>query len=417
MQYFKLHIFCKFINGKDSGCIYNMKTHEMISVPKALSEVLEKAQTNKPLSENEGKILEELVEKDLGGFYDNPNYIESFQYGPNPAIKTMITPNTYVRRCYIQLTNDCDLNCSFCNNGNNVNRRTGCKKWNNSDAGISLEEWDGVMKQLKKLGCEEICFIGGNPFLAFEKLSQVVEMAAKQGIGNFCVYSHNIEVSDAVLEFMQKYRFQFVGTIISFQNTTYEQVTGSGKEPIKIFEHIRRLVEKQIGFVGNIVVGKFNEDEVEIISNEFSRRGIPYKYNIIYDKPWNEFFSERYVNMMYEKNMDFGFVTKESISFLGEYNSCIYGQLYVNISGDITPCPMMNAYTVGNIRNTGGIAAAVNSEKYQRLVQMSRNKVEACKHCAYRLNCFDCRAIEYMATDKIDGQEYCKYSKEGEEVG
>ncbi len=54
------------------------------------------------------------MEKDLGVFYDNPNYIESFVvWTHNPAIKTMITPNTYVRRCYIQLTNDCDLNCSF----------------------------------------------------------------------------------------------------------------------------------------------------------------------------------------------------------------------------------------------------------------------------------------------------------------
>ncbi len=48
-------------------------------------------------------------------------------------------------------------------------------------------------------------------------------------------------------------------------------------------------------------MGEFNEDEVEIISNEFPGEAFRISTNIIYDKPWNEFFSERYVKMMYEK--------------------------------------------------------------------------------------------------------------------
>ncbi len=413
MDYFKLYIFCKFINGNDMGCIYNMKTHEMISVPKELSDILAKAQMNIPLDETEKESVKELVERGWGNLYENPTYTESFQYGPNPAIKTMITPNVRLRRCYIQLTNDCELNCSFCSE---ANRRTCCKKWDNLDAKISSEEWRGTIIQLKKLGCEELCFIGGNPFLAFERFKEIVEMADKEGICRFSVYSHNIDVSDEVLEFLKKYKFIFIGTIISLENDNYEMVTGFKKDMGKLISAIEKLKANGIGFIGNIVVGKFNENEIERISNEFSRRGILYKYNIIYHKPSNEFYSEHFVKKMYDKEVDFGIVTKESLSFLEEYNSCIHGQLYINISGNITPCPMMNTYTVGNIRENG-IVDALNSEEYQSLANMSRNKMETCRNCAYRLNCFDCRAIEYMATNKINGQEYCKYSKEGESVG
>lgn len=414
MRYFKLHVFCKYISGHDSGCIYNMKSHEMISVSDPVNAVLEKAQRNELLSENESEKLKELEEKELGEFYEKPIYVESFQYGSNPAIKTMISPNYYIKRCYIQVTNDCELDCSFCEANNSVNRRTGCKRWNNIDAKISLEEWDKAIIQLKKLGCDEICFIGGNPFLAFDKLSKIVETAVNEGITNFSVYSHEIDVNDNILAFLRKYKFIFVGTVITYRSETFEKITGQRKEIVHFWENIERLINNQIRFVGNIVVGNFNEDEIEEITNEFSDRHIPFKYNIIYNKPWNHFFSEKHISKMYDKETDFGVVTKESVSFLGEYNSCLYGQLYINIAGEISPCPMMNTYIVGNIKNNGGIVAAVSSASYQRVVQMNRNKIDRCKDCSYRLNCFDCRAIEFMATNKIDEQEYCKFCKAGE---
>lgn len=413
MQYFRLYVFCKYISGKKYGCIYNMKTHEMISISEPLNNILSRAEKNIPLSQYECKCLEELAEKGLGNFYSNTIYVENLHYGPNPAIKTMITPNAYIRRCYIQLTNECDLNCCFCGKENYVNRRTGCKKWNNINGNISLEEWKNVIKQLKKLGCREICFIGGNPFLEYEKLVKIVEVAVLEGICNFSVYSHEIHISNNKLNFFKKYDVLFIGTIISLQNAIYEKVTGEKRDIARIFDNIEKLIKNQIKFVGNIVIGKFNENEVEIITKEFFKRKIPYKYNIIYSKPWNDIFSEKYVKKMYEKDMDFGIVTKESLSFLSEYNSCLYGQIYINIAGEITPCPMMS-YTVGNIRNNGGIVAAISNQKYQNLIHMSRNKITGCKSCAYYLNCFDCRAIEYMATNKIDGMEYCQYSKEGE---
>lgn len=124
-----------------------------------------------------------------------------------------------------------------------------------------------------------------------------------------------------------------------------------------------------------------------------------------------------FLSKMYDKQPDFGLVTKESISYLSEYNSCLYGQIYINITGNITPCPMMNDYTVGSIWDKGGIASVVNSFNYQNLIKMTRTQIVPCSGCSNRLNCFDCRAVEYAATGKIDGQEYCTYCKKGDYNG
>lgn len=85
-----------------------------------------------------------------------------------------------------------------------------------------MEEWKSIFIQLKKLGCDEICFIGGDPFLYFDKLSKIVEIAVNEGIINFSVYSHKIDINDDILGFLQKYKFIFIGTVITYQNETYK---------------------------------------------------------------------------------------------------------------------------------------------------------------------------------------------------
>lgn len=410
MKYFKLHIFCKYIYGEKFGCIYNMNTHEMISVESPLKDIIEKAQQNKPLLLEDENILSELVKKGYGTFYDKPNFIESFHYGPNSAIKTMVQPNIRISRCYIQVSNECDLNCCFCNESDGANRRTSCKKWNNKKVEITIEKWSSIIQQLQKLGCEEICFIGGNPFLDLEKMSDIVKLAIEIGIEKFSVYSHETNINCEILSFLKKYHFTFIGTILSMQEHNYKKITGSKKWRNTI-KDIKRLKENQVNFIANLIVGNFNEDEIEDIVKTLRENHIVFRLSPIYDKPDNKYSSERHKELMYEKKYDFCSVTKESISFLEEYNSCLYGQISINLSGDITPCPMMNSYVIGNI-DSNNVSQIVNSDEYQKLIHLSRNEIDGCNTCAYRFNCFDCRAIEYAATGKITGELFCKYKED-----
>ena len=45
----------------------------------------------------------------------------------------------------------------------------------------------------------------------------------------------------------------------------------------------------------------------------------------------------------------------------------------------------------------------------ERFVLMSKSKINKCKDCGFRFNCDDCRAIEYSATNDVEGQYYCNY--------
>lgn len=409
MKYFKLHVYCKYVCGEKFGSIYNTNTHEMISVEAPLKDVIDKAQKNKPLSIEDESLLFQLVEKGYGMFYDTPNFIEAFHYGPNSAIKAMVQPNTHIARCYIQISNECDLDCIFCDENNGVNRRTSCKKWNNKE--VKIKDWRNIIEQLQKLGCEEICFIGGNPLLNFEKVSDIVTLASEFGINKFTIYSHKTNLDGEILKFLKKYQFTFIGTILSMQKCNYQKITRSN-EWSNIIEDMKRFKENEVNFIANIIVGNFNEDEIEDMAKSFKENNIIYRLSLIYDKPENKYFSKKYRELMYEKKYDFCSVTKESISFLEEYNSCLYGQIFINLAGEVTPCPMMNSYVVGNICNGNSLAQIINSDEYQKLIQLNRNEIEGCSGCAYRLNCCDCRAVEYTATGKITGEMFCRYKED-----
>ena len=97
-------------------------------------------------------------------------------------------------------------------------------------------------------------------------------------------------------------------------------------------------------------------------------------------------------------------------SFLEKYNNCLFGKVSVNLAGDVTPCPMMNDYVIGNIKDDP-IDKILAQEKYQNVIKMTKNETEKCSECAFRMNCVDCRSLEYAATDRINGVKYCKYVK------
>lgn len=411
MKYFKLHVYCKYVSGEKFGCIYNMNTHEMIKIEPPLKNIIESAQQNKCLSIEEQNVLVELVEKGIGTFYDKPNFIESLHFGPNPAIKTMVQPNLRINRCFIQVSNDCDLNCCFCNENNIVNRRTCCKKWNNKAQKITVQNWNSILLQLKKLGCEEICFIGGNPFLNFKKMFDIASLANEMGITKFSVYSHQTNIDNEIIGFLHELHFTFIGTILSLQETNYKKITGLNMRA-NIIDEIKKLKKHQIDYIANVVIGDFNEDEIEDIIMQLKENQISYRLCFIYDKPNIKYSSDKYKEIMYEKKYDFSCITKESLSFLEEYNSCLFGQISINLAGDITPCPMMNSYIIGNICIDQNIAHIIRSDTYRNLIQLNRSNIDGCEKCAYRFGCLDCRAIEYMATNKIDGQKFCKYKED-----
>lgn len=411
-NYFRLFLYCKFIKGSEDGCIYNMYNHEMLYIEKKNSEWLDMAENNLPVTKESRVFLDLLFEKGLGQYYESPVFVEPMRCGKDTDAERFILPNAKIKKLSIQLTNNCNLNCIYCGKDDIINKKTGCKKWNNRKAEINLEKWDEILRQLNNLGCEEIDFIGGSPFLEFEAMKKIIQQAKVNGYNLFTVYTNLEILNENIIDYVKENNIYIVTEVNYLTKTTYEAIESSTYNETNIYECLNILIKRKIRCSVKVLISKYNEDEIDEISNRFIGMKIPFHIDFIYCKPDNQHYSLKYVSAMYDRSRDFGLVTKESITFLHEYNNSLFGQIYINLAGDATPHPMMNSVKLGNILKED-IHSIINSSLYSKMVKMSKNRIEGCSRCSLRENCFDFRPIEFAATGKIDGQEFCNRIRRG----
>lgn len=401
MKYFKLYSYCRYESDKEFGCIYNMDNGQMIKLDHDKSIKLTQAENNELIDENDDFFLE-LHHLKLGDFYENPIYVEKTRFGSAKEVYEVLLPYITLNRVYIQLTNDCDCTCDFCSSENKIFTKTRCKKWSNKEEQIDVGRWNQILEQLHTLGADTIVFIGGNPLQEYKKLTEIVGMANEKGFSNYIVYTNGILLDNEKIAFFEKNNIAINLQIISLSPAKCEEYNMPYED---LMESIELLGKSTIGAVASILIGKHNEDEVEDIIAKLQKLGIKYiKNDYIYNYPENEYYSKRYVSSMYQRV--FGTMSKEGFAITEMYNSCLFAQVSINVSGDITPCPMMNKEVIGNIKKDE-IADILNSDKYQEFISTHRGKIEKCGSCAFRLNCMDCRAIEMAATNNLYGQKFC----------
>ncbi|WP_175537303.1 radical SAM protein [Clostridium sp. DSM 8431] len=295
--------------------------------------------------------------------------------------------------------------CIICNRDDNLYRKTGCKKWPRYEKKLNMDHWDEILNDLSKLKSNQLCFIGGNPLLRIERVNEIIEVSKKYGFNTFVIYSNGTIIDDNVIKILKENNIILSIQILSFNPNTLLKLGLDPQIEKEIKNNIERLIEAQVNFVVQILVNRYNEDEIDdirnILKNEYNISNIVVDF--IYKKPENTYYSEKYLNNMYTKT--FTKVSKEKFNALQMWNSCFKGQLSIREDGEILICPMMRK-SFGNVLKNK-IYEILREKEYNEYVNMSRSTIGKCKECAYQYNCVDCRAIESAATGDIYGLEYC----------
>jgi len=405
-KYFRLYGYCRFLTGANGGCIYNMKTNEMIHLDILNRDILISALTHNNIDACHEQFFCELAEKMIGTFYENPVYAETFHIGVEANTQRIIPNNTYVERAFIQITEDCNLNCVFCTAENPVLRRCGCARWGNKKKSINELEWKTILSDLVSLNCRELVFTGGNPLLDLSTLEGIINLGKSLGMTDFAVQGNIYGIKESEIELMEKYGIKFRAQIFSLDNKSMYAITNIGIDCRNSLNELIRLKKTGVNVECFVVVSKYNEDNVTEMIHELNSYGFTVYLDFIHNMPENNHYSKKFISDMYDRTLSFGLVTKESMSFFEKYNSNFFGQISINLSGDITPDPLINDLVLGNVLDEG-LSAVLTDKAYKRLVEMNKSQIPKCANCSFRLNCPDNRAIEYSATGEIDGLIYC----------
>lgn len=412
MKYFKLHIFIKFVEGDRGGCLYDMHAKKMFQLTEECASKLRDAEKGKPVDEHDF-FLQSLCQKCMGAFYDSCAYVESMRVGAAKPYEEIVKMKPQLNQLYIQVTNDCDGDCCFCEIGNTVSTKTRCKKWNNPDAWFTPEIWNQILCDARALHCSTVSFIGGNPLLAFDRIKMITQVARESGISNFEIYTNLNTITPEQISFLAENNF---GVVVQLFDV-HEDVLGTAISGKTVLHNIKQLLHCKIDIKVDLLITSLNDEDIEnILSNlkriYSGRISVSYFYN----NTGTAYASTKYINDMFKRQ--YYPVSKESLTFLEKYHGCLYGKAYINLSGTVTPCPMMNNYVLGRLQEET-LVEILSKDAYSDVIHLSQSSLDGCADCELRANCVDCRALEFSATHKIDGVHFCErlLSKSRENVG
>lgn len=409
-RYFRLNPYAVYKIGEKDGCIYNLSNGQMFRISIQNAETLKKAEGTTEINElnnDERKFLDLLNKNGLGRYYESPVYIEKIYLGESTVLEKNAMKNVSLQKLYLEVSNECNLNCIFCNPDDwKSYKRTGCKRWK-ADNCIDIDKYKDVIERALKLGLDEIIFTGGEPFLEFEKVGKLVKFAYNLGIRKFSAYTNTIMLSEEMIEFIKKFNMNLIVQVVALKENQFKLITQTDLK-VDIIEKMRKLINNNINIIVKVLVNKLNEDSIEDIISQLEACGLKKRIFLDYIYPHNkEYCSSKYSNKVYDKNSKLTRSDLASYSLNRKYNKCFYNQVAITSEGDVIPCVMLRSVKLGSILEKN-LYEILEEDKYYDMITLNKTRINRCKDCSLSFGCNECMSIQYEVTGNLNEMEYCK---------
>lgn len=117
------------MEGSNGACIYNLMSGDIIELNDKFQNAFEQYSEKQGLSMTDNfEVVNELVEANLGFLTTQNNiYVDEVNFSISPMFEPVLAPNYTISNIFLEVTNECNLNCLFCSGDNMIIRSTGCK--------------------------------------------------------------------------------------------------------------------------------------------------------------------------------------------------------------------------------------------------------------------------------------------------
>ena len=258
------------------------------------------------------------------------------------------------KRVYIEITNVCNLNCSFCEPHNRKNRY------------MNIDEFKNVLNKIKDYTEYIYLHVKGEPLL-HPNFDEFVKIAYDMG------FKINLTTNATLLEKhlnITKYLRQIN---ISFHATN----------DLEIIKTCKKIKDCIINF--RIWTMDENNQTLSLIKKEFNIQNIHYKNHEIKEKNLNYTLAPN-IFLSLASQFEWPNLNKEKTS--DGYCHGLISQLAILADGTVTPCCLDNngAINLGNIFNET-IKDILNKEKTIKIIDGFKHRIcieELCKKCTFK---------------------------------
>jgi MoaA/NifB/PqqE/SkfB family radical SAM enzyme len=235
-----------------------------------------------------------------------------------------------LQHLWLEITEKCNLSCVHCYAESDPSKPM--------TRGMNIEDWICVLKEARRLNCENIQFIGGEPTV-HPGLILLLEESYKLGFSSIEIYTNGLSISNKQMDLFKQWDIKIAVSFYSTNPIVHDRITQKSGSYYKTLDFIQRAIKAGIQLrVGIIQIDQSNDDVVEAISH-LKNIGIT---SLSVDR----------VRGVGRGNGIIGAnVARESC--MGELcGECHKGKSCVTSSGDVFPCIMARKDLLGNIKTT-----------------------------------------------------------------
>lgn len=421
-MFFRLNAFAFLVSGGIDYSIYDMKSNHIYILNRKAGMLLEKLEKNVNLEsieqyeENKDKylnFLETLVKNRLGDFFNNEVHIEKFQFNAPFQKKGMLEPVPQYVKCYLEISNKCNLKCSFCGNSQYVNWLSCQSCFRNQMHQSADIRYDKLIVELEELCVGELILGGKEPLSNIDVIYELISECKKNNrISLIIITPGNVDMNEMlkISHLYEKIKWNIVvfGTykFLGFMNREMQDLVRKQKE---LFYMLR---EQNIPYTITLQLYEENRKHAEDIINDIKNE---FGVNPIVADIVNMDKKEKLTHIRMNQKVLSQYKNPREFYLRKMYNPCLYGVFSIDLFGNISPCPGIHR-TVGNITDST-LHEILSKDDLYSYWTLSKDKVLFCENCAMRYFCSDCSVFELEPYQNKDAHNmYCPASIDEKKV-
>lgn len=404
MSYFKLLPTVKYVGNEKSGCIYKVIDNEIINLSfeenLLLDKLINKCIPVEKCSEENILIIKRFLNQNIAHIFENNVFMESYKPNCEWELRGLLEQPPKLNNIYVELTNECNYNCEFCNNNNLLinNSCLSCLKWSSTSKDtkvLSVRKWEKVIDDILYMKPQKIVISGGNPLIKYNDVENIIKhIRYKDDNVKIIVTSNGSNIDDKVVTLCKEHKVILRVSVFGYDESSYNKITRESSSYKKIFECFKLLKKFNLDYEIIVTGYSDNIDKIErfcreneldnIFLTEIERQGNEFKTILNYED------RQASKNINYWQNKKF--------------NTCLNGKLAINVKGEIHPCPRINDVIMDI--NESNISDMFQEKKVDKYWRLTKSDLEICNKCAYRYKCTDCTAMELQISNKLDKSSY-----------
>jgi len=415
MEYFRLHPDVFLTVGRNGSVLYDIMGPAIYVLDSEAERVLRHCESNACL--NDGAllhsslgVLDTLIDRGLGQYYSKPVYIDPMYFKHHDHLEPPAPPP--YGKLSLVITDACEHECEFCpylfEHDLSWFACSSCvrSKSIKDDADYQCQV-ESLLADAYGLGVTWLHIRGGNPFLDWERLQEVLTCAAKYVVLRVCITTPG--TGRPIKDIISLYERDGVCLNVTVSGAAF--LEAQKEEDRSLFEAqcelLGSLSERKLDFsiTANIVGCEAGASEVisKVISERFGKT--PYFAQFIRRSDFSLGDCRFHVVKNGKRALDIW--TQPTIFYHRLINNyCLYGGIEVDNYGDIKACAGCSQ-CYGSVREKSLLEFAKHNELHDTW-KRSKAVVSPCNECALRLACSDCHAAEQMAPDVPGGATcYC----------